>query len=141
MTDRFNLQRFVNAQHVCYERVRQELLAGKKQTHWMWFVFPQIAGLGKSEMAQQFALKNLDEAHAYLTHDILGKRLLDCTLLACKHTNRSALDIFGDPDELKFHSCMTLFDLVDPDYGEGDFNEALELFFNGARDQATLNLV
>ncbi len=141
MNDSFNLQRFLSAQEVCYERVRQELLAGKKQTHWMWFIFPQIAGLGKSDMAQRYAIRSLDEARAYLSHEILGERLLDCTLLACKHNDRSALQIFGSPDELKFHSSMTLFDLADPDYGEGDFNEALDLFFNGARDQATLQLV
>jgi len=123
MNHSFNLQRFLTAQEVCYERVRQELLAGKKQTHWMWFIFPQIAGLGTSDMAQRYAIRSLDEARA------------------CKHIDRTALEIFGNPDELKFHSCMTLFDLADPDYGEGDFNEALELFFNGARDQATLKLV
>lgn len=141
MNHSHNLQRFLTAQEVCYERVRQELLAGKKQTHWMWFIFPQIAGLGTSDMAQRYAIRSLDEARAYLSHEILGERLLDCTFLACKHIDRTALEIFGNPDELKFHSCMTLFDLADPDYGEGDFNEALELFFNGARDQATLKLV
>jgi len=141
MNHSYNLQRFLTAQEVCYERVRQELLAGQKQTHWMWFIFPQIAGLGKSDMAQRFAIQSLDEGRAYLSHEILGERLLDCTLLASKHSDRSALQIFGSPDEMKFHSCMTLFDLADPDYGEGDFSEALDLFFNGARDQATLKLV
>lgn len=141
MARHYNLQRFLTAQEVCYERVRQELLAGQKQTHWMWFIFPQLAGLGSSDMAQRYAIHSLDEARALLEHEVLGNRLLDCTLLACKHIDRSALQLFGHPDELKFHSSMTLFDLADPDSGEGDFHEALEIFFNGNRDQATLKLL
>ncbi len=136
--DPYNLERFVIAQFPVYERVVQELLFGCKTSHWMWFVFPQIRGLGGSEQSKHFAIGSIDEANAYLEHDILGPRLLDCTLLACKHTDKTAIDIFGEVDAMKFRSCMTLFELVDEP--EGDFSEALQLFFEGTGDIATISL-
>ena len=135
----YNLDRFLTAQHIIYDRVVQELLIGKKSSHWMWFIFPQLKGLGKSEMAQQFAISDQEEARAYLAHDELGPRIMDCTMLVCRHTDKSAISIFGEIDAMKFHSSMTLFSLVDePD---GEFAEALAQFYNGEADPATLSLL
>jgi uncharacterized protein (DUF1810 family) len=134
--DPFHLQRFVDAQAPVYERVRTELNNGRKQSHWMWFVFPQIAGLGHSAMAQRYAISSLDEAKAYIVHPVLGRRLRECTELVVQADGKSAYEILGSPDDMKFHSCMTLFARVAPQ--EELFTDALEKYFGGAEDQATL---
>src|SRR3954463_5775730 len=103
------LERFVGAQDAVMDQVLRELEAGRKQSHWMWFVFPQLAGLGHSAMARRYAIASLDEARAYLGHAILGPRLVECSDLVCRVEGRSASQVFGSPDDLKFHSCMTLF--------------------------------
>ena len=127
--DPHNLQRFVDAQHPIYGQVRDELQAGLKETHWMWFIFPQIKGLGRSATAQKYALQNIDEAKAYLEHPLLGFRLRECTQLVNAVTGRSIEDIFGYPDHLKFHSCMTLF--ANASAAEKVFTAALDKYFNG----------
>jgi len=134
-----NLSRFIEAQDSVYSRVLSELRAGCKASHWMWFVFPQIAGLGRSGMAQKFAIVSMDEARAYLEHPVLGARLRECTRLVCDVTGKTAHEIFGSPDDLKFRSCMTLFAEA---AGEGSiFHEALRLYFGGEPDPMTLRLL
>jgi uncharacterized protein (DUF1810 family) len=135
--DPFRLQRFVDAQHSCFAQVHSELAAGKKRTHWMWFVFPQIQGLGSSTMAQRFAVSGLEEAKAYLDHPILGSRLRECIALVNSVAGRTVDDIFGYPDDLKFHSSVTLFARASDD--PSVFAEALTKHFNGQADQATLD--
>ena len=134
--DPFHLERFVEAQDGVYERVCEELRSGEKRSHWMWFIFPQIHGLGRSPMAEGFAIGSLEEARAYLSHSVLGGRLRECTELVNAVSGRSAGDIFGFPDDLKFHSSMTLFARVGG--GEAVFVEALEKYFGGKEDGATL---
>ena len=136
MTDPFNLQRFVQAQEPVMAQVRAELRAGRKRTHWMWFVFPQIAGLGHSATAQHFAIGSLDEAWAYLAHPVLGPRLAECAVLVAAVEGRSVHDIFGSPDDLKFHSSMTLFALAEP--GAPEFRSALDKYFGDALDTLTV---
>ena len=133
--------RFLDAQNHVYPDALHELRAGQKRTHWMWFIFPQIAGLGHSAMARHYALSGLDEARRYLAHPILGLRLRDCTAAVLLHAPgaaapRSLSHIFGHPDDRKFGSSMTLFHRADPD--EPLFRQALEAFFGGKEDQATL---
>lgn len=137
--DPFDLQRFVDAQAPVYERVRAELKNGRKQSHWMWFVFPQLAGLGHSSMARTYALTSLDEARAYWQHPVLGPRLRVCTELVNQVQGRSIRDILGSPDDLKFHSCMTLFARASED--EPLFHEALSRYYQGALDARTLSLL
>jgi uncharacterized protein (DUF1810 family) len=138
--DPYHLQRFVDAQASCFAQVQAELSAGEKRSHWMWFIFPQIRGLGSSGMAQRFAISNLGEAQAYLRHPLLGPRLLDCTRLVNAVRDRSIEEIFGYPDNLKFHSSMTLFAKASsPDSGNQLFAEALAKYFRGVADQATLD--
>ena len=137
MDDPFNLTRFVTAQNRVYDEVRSELREGNKRSHWMWFVFPQIKGLGYSPMSQNFAISSLEEASAYLQHPILGPRLLECAQLVNSTTDLTIHQIFGSPDDLKFHSCMTLFAKAAPD--NKVFEEALRKFFGGRRDQSTLD--
>ena len=132
----FDLQRFLDVQAPVIERVQSELRAGAKRTHWMWFVFPQIAGLGRSAMAQRHAIASLDEAKAYAAHPVLGARLRDCTALVLAVEGKAAHAIFGSPDDLKFHSCMTLFARAAPE--EPLFNQALERFFSGREDPLTV---
>ncbi|HHZ07666.1 MAG TPA: DUF1810 domain-containing protein [Rhizobiales bacterium] len=133
--DPFMLQRFVDAQDSMYRRVLDELRGGRKRSHWMWFVFPQIAGLGRSAMAERYAISGREEAAAFLAHPVLGPRLRACTDAVLAHHDRSVHDIFGNPDDLKFHSSMTLFAAA----GGGEpFTGALERFFGGVPDQATL---
>ena len=139
MTDIYNFQRFLDAQEGVYDTVLNELRAGKKSSHWIWFIFPQIAGLGHSEMAQQFSITSLDEAKAYLQHPILGSRLRACTQLVLDVEGRSAEEIFGYPDHLKFRSCMTLFLTAATD--NTIFNDALLKYFDGKPDQLTLDLL
>ena len=117
-------------------QVRQELSAGRKRSHWMWFVFPQLAGLGHSAMARQYAIASLAEARAYLEHPVLGSRLIGLTELVNQVEGRSVREIFGSPDDLKFHSSMTLFALAQPDAPV--FRDALEKYFGGAMDKATV---
>lgn len=136
--DPFDLQRFVEAQDRVIDRVRAELLAGEKRSHWMWFVFPQIAGLGRSPMAQRYAIGSLAEARAYLEHPVLGPRLGECVELVLRHRDRSAHQIFGSPDDMKFRSCLTLFDRAAPG---GMFDETLRAFFDGERDAATRSIL
>ena len=145
MDDPYHLQRFVDAQDSCLAQVRSELVAGKKRSHWMWFVFPQIQGLGLSPMAQRFAISGLNEARAYLLHPVLGSRLRDCTALVNAVAGRPINDIFGWPDNLKFHSSVTLFGWAasrgssDQSSGNEVFAEALTKYFDGIPDQATLD--
>jgi uncharacterized protein (DUF1810 family) len=137
--DPYNLRRFVEAQDPLIERVRLELMAGRKASHWMWFVFPQIAGLGYSAMAQHYAISGRDEALAYLAEPVLSHRLADLTGIVNGHRCLTAHAIFGAPDDVKFHSSMTLFAEVAPD--TQIFDEALERYFSGARCPATLELL
>ncbi|MTD93010.1 DUF1810 family protein [Hyphomicrobium sp. xq] len=134
--DAFNLQRFVDAQAPIYDRVLLELREGRKRTHWMWFVFPQIAGLGSSPMAQRYAIASHAEAVAYLAHPVLGSRLRGCTRLVAATEGQSVHDIFGSPDDMKFHSSMTLFAEAAP--VDAAFRAALDKYFGGERDPATL---
>jgi uncharacterized protein (DUF1810 family) len=138
MTDPFDLERFVDAQAPVYARVLSELRRGRKQSHWMWFIFPQFAGLGLSAMARHFALRSREEAVAYLGHKVLGQRLRECTVLVNAVEGRTIHDILGSPDDLKFHSSMTLFAAVSP---EPEFTEAIAKFYGGTPDRKTLALL
>ena len=139
MTDRFNLDRFLEAQDAVFENVRSELREGRKRTHWMWFIFPQIAGLGHSPMSKTFAISSLLEAEAYLKHPVLGPRLRECTQLVNAVEGRSISQIFGDPDDMKFRSSMTLFAHATTD--NRVFQDALQKYFAGKHDQATIELL
>ena len=130
-----NLERFVEAQAPVYPRALAELTAGRKQSHWMWFVFPQLSGLGRSPMAQHYAIHSLDEARSYLAHPLLGARLKECTSAVLGIIGKSAHEIFDTPDDLKFHSSMTLFAHAAPD--EPLFRAALEKYFEGRQDELT----
>ncbi|MDP6475979.1 MAG: DUF1810 domain-containing protein [Alphaproteobacteria bacterium] len=136
MPDHDNLEIFVTAQAPLYEQVRGELSRGRKSGHWMWFVFPQIAGLGRSPMARRFALGSLEEAEAYLRHPVLGARLKECTRLVNAVQGRTAREIFGTSDNLKLRSSMTLFACVKT--GDGCFEAALNKYFGGEQDPLTL---
>ena len=120
-------------------QVLAEMAAGRKRTHWMWFVFPQLAGLGHSAMARRYALGSLDEARAYLAHPVLGPRLVQCAGLVNAAEGRTINAILGSPDDLKFHSSMTLFALAQP--GEAAFRQALDTYFGGAMDPMTVERV
>ena len=135
----YDLDRFVAAQASVHERALAELERGRKESHWMWFVFPQLAGLGRSPMAQRFAIESADEARAYLAHPLLGPRLRRCTEAVLAHRGRQAESIFGSVDALKFRSSMTLFDEAAD--GGGPFAAALAAFYGGERDAATLGLL
>jgi uncharacterized protein (DUF1810 family) len=136
MSDPYDLQRFVDAQNPVYEKVCSELRDGRKKTHWMWFVFPQIEGLGSSPMARNFAISSLAEAAAYLEHPILGPRLVECTGLVNLVEGRPIEQVFGYPDDLKLRSSMTLFAHATPE--NGVFIDALKKYFSGQFDPATL---
>ena len=135
MTDPFDLARFVAAQSPVVDQVLADLRAGRKRTHWMWFVFPQIAGLGQSAMARRYAIASLAEARSYLAHPVLGARLETCAALVTAVRGRSALEVFGAPDDAKFRSSMTLFKHAG---GKAVFGEALARYFGGEEDQATV---
>ncbi|WP_422865173.1 DUF1810 domain-containing protein [Endosaccharibacter trunci] len=139
MTECFDLDRFVQAQEPVIDQVRQELAEGRKRTHWMWFVFPQLRGLGHSAMAQLYGLDGRAEAEAFLRHPVLGPRLRDCTDLVLTARPASISDMFGYPDDMKFHSSMTLFAAL-PGAPEC-FHTALTTFFDGRQDQNTLRLL
>lgn len=136
MDDPHDLQRFIAAQEPVFGAVTAELDAGRKRSHWMWFVFPQVAGLGFSPMAQRYAIASLDEARAYLAHPVLGGRLRRCTDLVVAARERDITAILGSPDDAKFRSCMTLFGRAAP--GEARFQNALDRFFESRPDAATL---
>ncbi|MGA2039397.1 MAG: DUF1810 domain-containing protein [Bryobacteraceae bacterium] len=134
--DPHNLRRFLDAQDPVYAQVCSQLRAGRKSSHWMWFIFPQIQGLGYSATARKFAIASLEEARAYLEHPILGARLIECCLLVNQVEGRSIEQIFGYPDDLKFRSSMTLFTRATPDHQI--FQDALGKYFNGKFDPLTL---
>ena len=134
-----DLQIFVQAQEDMYEQALAELKNGSKESHWMWFVFPQIAGLGNSEMARKYAIPNLADAKAYLSHDLLGSRLRECTEAVLAVEGRTAHEILGSPDDMKLKSCMTLFEVADgPD---SVFSSILEKYFEGQRDERSLTIL
>ncbi len=134
--DRFDLQRFVDAQKPVYDTVVGELRDGRKRSHWMWFVFPQLRGLGNSPTALRFAISSIDEARAYLAHELLGSRLRECAGLVAQIDGRTAEEIFGWPDDMKLRSSMTLFACASDD--NADFVAVLEKFYGGEEDPATL---
>lgn len=134
--DPYDLHRFVEAQDPVYDQVCAELEAGWKQSHWMWFIFPQIAGLGRSAMAQIYAISGADEARAYLAHPVLGERLRHCTRLVNQVQERTAEEIFGPVDAMKFRSSMTLFAEVAEE--DAEFAAALEKYIGGVHDELTL---
>jgi uncharacterized protein (DUF1810 family) len=135
-SDPFGLQRFVDAQTRVYSSVLDELRAGRKRSHWIWFIFPQVAGLGSSPTAAHYAISSLDEARAYLRHDVLGPRLHECTQLVNAVQGRSIGQIFGSPDDLKVRSSMTLFARATQD--NSDFVELLTRYYDGEEDPLTL---
>ena len=148
MNDPYDLQRFVDAQQPVFESAKRELRDGRKQSHWMWFIFPQIRGLGHSAMARKFALSSPEEAKAYLNHSVLGSRLRECSGIVAHLQERSIEDVFGYPDTLKFRSSMTLFAHVAQaiqgvQSGNGDevFDECLRRYFKGEPDPLTLALL
>lgn len=139
MDDPFDLDRFVTAQAPVIAAVRDELRAGRKRTHWMWFVFPQLRALGRSGTALHYGIASLAEARAYLAHPVLGPRLAECTGLVCAHPGRGIHAMLGSPDDMKFRSCMTLFAAADP--ASPIFTEALRIFFAGEADPLTTSLL
>ena len=134
--DPYDLQRFVDAQHGTYAQALAELRAGRKHFHWIWYVFPQIAGLGFSAMSVRYAISSLDEARAYLAHDVLGPRLRECVSTLNALPTRDAVDVLGHIDAVKLRSCLTLFMAAAPK--EPLFRDALAKFFGGDADEATL---
>jgi uncharacterized protein (DUF1810 family) len=137
-----DLARFVEAQSRVYRQVVEELTAGHKLSHWMWFIFPQLSGLGHSAMAQQYAIDGLDEARRYLDHPVLGHRLREAVRLMLRHTDKTALEILGSPDDLKFRSCLTLYREAASDRSDRElFTQALGQFYNGEPDPRTLQLL
>ena len=137
-SDPFDLQRFVRAQEANYGDALAEIKAGRKRTHWSWYVFPQVAGLGSSPMSVRYAISGVREAKAYLAHPVLGRRLRECVAAMLSNTGRDAAAILGDIDALKFRSCLTLFARADP---TAPFREALLQFFGGTEDQNTLSIL
>jgi len=139
MADAFDLRRFVDAQAGVYDTVLAELRQGRKRSHWIWFVFPQLAGLGRSPTAQRFGISGAAEARAYLEHPVLGPRLRECTRLVAAIDGRSIEDVLGFPDYLKVRSSMTLFARIADE--SADFNAVLDKFYAGEPDPATLELL
>jgi uncharacterized protein (DUF1810 family) len=139
MQDEFDLSRFVDAQAPIINQVRSELRDGLKRTHWMWYIFPQLRGLGHSRTAQLYAIGFLAEARAYLRHPVLGPRLCQCTELVNRIDGRSAYPIFGSPDDIKFHSSVTLFSRADP--AQQVLMAALEKYFDGVSDARTIEML
>jgi len=139
MEDPFNLQRFVDAQASTYATALSELRAGAKRSHWIWYIFPQIDGLGFSAMSKRYAIASVDEAEAYLAHPVLGTRLSECSEAVLSVQGRSTLQIMGSPDDMKLHSSMTLFAKVSD---EGSvYHQVLDKYFDGAVDEATMRLI
>lgn len=139
--DPFNLNRFLPPQDAVIPAVISELLSGAKSSHWMWFIFPQMRGLGTSQTAQFYGIGSLDEAKAYLEHPVLGERLRLCTRTVLAIDGSSARKIFGAPDDMKFRSSMTLFDLAEGVGGDNLYRRALEKFFGGNQDPLTFRLL
>ena len=137
--DQYDLNRFINAQENIYNQVISELKNGHKQSHWMWFIFPQIDGLGHSEIAKKYAIKSKEEAIAYLNHPILGTRLIECSEMLLTIKSLSVSDIFGYPDDLKFKSSMTLFASVEN--SSPVFSQALDQYFFDEKDSKTLSIL
>jgi uncharacterized protein (DUF1810 family) len=131
----YDLDRFLLEQHHIYDDVLEELRHGRKTSHWIWFIFPQVAGLGHSAMSQRFAITSLDEARAYLTHPVLGDRLRECAALVLAIRGRTAVEILGSTDAMKLHSCMTLFHRAAPE--EPSFVQVLDRYYGGVADEAT----
>jgi len=138
VADPYNLERFVQAQASNYHDAIAELRTGKKRTHWMWYIFPQLEGLGNSAMAHRYSIKSEAEARAYLNHETLGPRLIECASAVANTTGKSAHDIFGSPDEMKLHSSATLFAHVSDN---PVFQEILDKYFDGKPDKKTLELI
>jgi uncharacterized protein (DUF1810 family) len=136
--DPFDLERFVHAQAADYDRALSELRAGEKRSHWMWYIFPQIDGLGNSPMSRRYSIKSAAEAGAYLGHPVLGPRLRECATVVNGVAGRSALEIFGSPDDLKLRSCATLFAQVSDD---SVFEQLIQKYFKGQQDGETLRLL
>lgn len=134
----FDLSRFVQAQDTCFEHVMEELTRGRKRSHWMWFVFPQVTGLGRTTQAEYYAIHSKAEARAYLQHAELGPRLVSATEITLTHMQKSAERIFGQPDVLKFRSSMTLFETISE---QPCFSLALDQFYQGERDERTLDIL
>ena len=145
MEDSYDLERYLAAQEPVYPRVCAELASGRKESHWMWFIFPQLAGLGSSATARHYAIGSLDEARAYLGHPVLGARLRECTRLVNESQGRTIEEIFGYPDHLKFRSCMTLFASAAAEAGDDAqgtvFRKALRRYFGGEEDPLTRRLL
>lgn len=139
MEDIHNLDRFLSAQDSSYESIINELKQGQKQGHWMWYIFPQVDGLGFSSTSRHYSIKSKLEAIAYLNHPVLGKRLIECTQTVIFHDHLSAEKIFGYPDYLKFHSCITLFNEISKK--ENPFQKAIDQFYEGKTDPKTLELL
>jgi uncharacterized protein (DUF1810 family) len=139
MTSDNTLNRFVSAQQDIYAQAVKELHSGKKTTHWMWFIFPQIDGLGHSPTAKYYSVKNIEEAKEYAAHPVLGKRLLECCNILLETNGSSADEIFGYPDNLKLKSCLTLFNYVAT--GQQVFGELLKKYFGGEKDEQTLSIL
>ena len=138
MSNKHNLNRFIEAQEYIYSGVLEELADGKKYSHWMWFIFPQIDGLGRSSMAKKYAIKSKDEAKAYLSHEVLGKRLIVCCELLLKISDKPIKEILGSPDNLKLRSSMTLFNELSEN---PIFQKVLDKYFNGREDNRTVKLM
>jgi len=139
MEDPHNLQRFVAAQEQDYDQALAEIRSGRKRSHWMWYVFPQFAGLGMSATSQHYAIQSVAEAEAYLAHPVLGPRLVECAEAVLAIEGRSALEILGSPDDMKLRSCATLFAHVSP--GGSAFHRVLDQYFHGEPDARTLSLI
>jgi uncharacterized protein (DUF1810 family) len=139
MPDPFGLQRFVDAQEDDYDRALREIRNGRKQSHWMWYIFPQFAGLGMSPTSQLYAIGSLAEASAYLAHPVLGPRLVECADAALAHRDRGALEVFGSPDDMKLRSSATLFAAVSP--AGSAFHRIVDQYFGGDPDERTLALI
>jgi uncharacterized protein (DUF1810 family) len=136
--DPYDLQRFVDAQEHVYERALSEIKSGRKRSHWMWFIFPQIDGLGASSMSKRYAIRSIAEAKAYLDHPLLGPRLLESAEAALAVQTSSALDLFGSPDDMKLRSCATLFASVSSE--DSVFSQLINKYFDGKPDDRTLQL-
>ena len=137
--DPHDLRRFVDAQEHVYERALSEITSGRKRSHWMWFIFPQLDGLGISSISRQYAIKSLAEARAYLAHPLLGPRLLECAKAALAVHTSSALELFGSPDDMKMRSCATLFACVSSQ--DSVFSQLINKYFDGKPDDRTLRLL
>jgi uncharacterized protein (DUF1810 family) len=138
-SDPHDLSRFVQAQEGVYERALSEIRSGRKRSHWIWYIFPQFDGLGSSSTSRRYSIKSIAEAEAYLSHPVLGPRLLECAEAALRVDGRTAFEIFGSPDDLKLRSCATLFAVVSP--AGSVFDRLLEKYFPGGRDGKTLQLL